>query len=96
MPPTPIMITTGTSATGDIITGTAVKLLINGLPAATLTAPVAGAACTGLVAASSAAKCIVNGLPVANITAGINGVNPATGVPIATTAINSSATSFIV
>ena len=72
--PTPIMVTTGTSVTGDLITGTAPTFLVKGLPIATITSPVSGAACTGVIAGSTAVNKIVHGLPMANITSMASGV----------------------
>lgn len=94
--PTPIMVTTGTSVTGDLITGTAVKLLVRGMPVATMTAPVSGAACTGLITATTAVNKLVMGLPMANITSAASGVNPATGAPVTTTAMATTGVNIIV
>lgn len=93
--PTPIMVTTGTSVTGDLITGTAPTFLVKGLPVATMTSPVSGAACTGVVANTTAVTKIVNGLPLANVTSMATGVNPATGVPVTTSAMVTSGINYI-
>lgn len=94
--PTPIMITTGTSAMGDIITGTAPTFLVNGLPVATIGSPASGAGCVGVIVASTAVTTLINGLPVADITSTIAGANPITGVPVTLPAVMSSAVTFIV
>ncbi len=93
--PTPIMVTAGTTVTGDIITGTAPTFLVMGMPVATLTSPVAGAACTGVLASSTAVTFLINGLPAANITAMASGVNTVTGVPVTTCAMATAGVTFI-
>lgn len=93
--PTPIMVTTGTTVTGDLVTGTAPTFLVKGLPVATVTAPVAGAACTGVIASSTAVRMMVNGLPVANITATVSGANTVTGVPVTTSAMATTGVNMI-
>lgn len=93
--PTPIMVTTGTSVTGDLITGTTPTFLVKGLPIATITSPVSGAACTGVIAGSTAVNKIVHGLPMANITSMASGVNPATGVPVTTSAMVTAGITYI-
>ncbi|MDO5449516.1 MAG: hypothetical protein Q4F30_01365 [Akkermansia sp.] len=94
--PTPIMITTGTTATGDIITGTCAKYIVKGMPVVTLTNPVAGPVCTGVVSASTAVNKICMGLPMADVTAVVNGANTVTGVPLATTAVNTAAVNYLI
>ena len=86
--PTPIMITTGVSATGDVVTGTAVNFLVHGLPIATLTSPVAGPMCAGV-------NKLVHGLPMANITSVATGANPITGVPVTTAAVVTTGINYI-
>lgn len=93
--PTPIMITTGVSATGDIVTGTAVNFLVHGLPIATLTSPVAGPMCAGVLSVSTAVNKLVHGLPMANITSVATGANPITGVPVTTAAVVTTGINYI-
>lgn len=93
--PTPIMVTTGTSVTGDIITGTAPNFLVKGLPVATMTSPVSGPACAGVIANTTAVTKLVNGLPLANITSVATGANPATGVPVTTSAMVTTGVNYI-
>lgn len=94
--PTPIMITTGTSATGDIITGTNVKFLVKGMPVVTLTNPVAGPVCTGVMTSTTAVNKICMGLPLADVTAMVTGANTVTGVPMTTVAANTTAMNYLV
>lgn len=94
--PTPIMTTTGTTATGDIVTGVCAKYLVKGMPIATLTNPVSGAACVGVLSNTTAVNKVCMGLPVADVTAMANGANPATGVPVATAAAVSTAVNYLI
>lgn len=94
--PTPIMTTTGTTATGDIITGTCAKYLVKGMPVVTLTNPVSGPACAGVMVNTTAVNKVCMGLPVADVTAMANGANPATGVPVATAAAVSTAVNYLI
>lgn len=94
--PTPIMITTGTTATGDIITGTCAKFIVKGMPVVALTNPVSGPACAGVMSNTTAVNKLCMGLPIADVTAMANGANPATGVPVATAAANSTAVNYLI
>lgn len=89
------MTSTGVSATGDMVTGTAVNYLVMGLPVATAASPVSGPACTGVVTQTTCVKLLMKGLPSANITSVATGVNPATGVPVTTPAAVSTAIKYI-
>ena len=94
MPP-PLIVPPPTSVTGDLITGTAPTFLVKGLPIATMASPVTGAACTGVIANTTAVTKIVNGLPMANITSMASGANPATGVPVTTSAMVTTGINYI-
>ncbi|MEG0332918.1 MAG: hypothetical protein RR607_00395 [Akkermansia sp.] len=93
--PTPLMVTTGTTATGDIITGTCAKILVKGMPVATITSPVSGATCVGVISSTSAVKLLFMGLPAANITSPVVGAHPITGIPITVPAMMSNAINII-
>lgn len=90
------MITTGTTATGDIITGTCANYLVMGMPVVTLTNPVAGPVCTGVMTSTTAVNKVIMGLPVADVTAVISGANTVTGVPLSTVAANTTATNYLI
>ena len=82
---TPIATIASATATGDIVVGPgAPTRLEKGLPAACVGDAVAGAACTGVITGTTALTTIMSGRPAANLTAPVTGVNPATGVPVAT------------
>lgn len=83
--PTPAATILNTTATGDAVTGPGCPLnLVNGLPVACMGDTVAGPVCTGAITVSTAVTRIVKGRPMANIGSVVFGVNPVTGVPVAT------------
>ncbi|MGN0903453.1 MAG: hypothetical protein ACI4M9_09210 [Succinivibrio sp.] len=73
------------TATGDVVTGPGMPTnLVNGLPQACLGDLVAGAVCVGAITFSTSVTYITKGRPVANLSALVSGVNPITGIPVAT------------
>lgn len=75
---------TSTTATGDTVTGPGAPTIIyNGMPASVVGDLVAGAACTGAIAASTS-MLLLMGRPAATLTSTVSGVNPVTGIPVAT------------
>lgn len=81
---TPIATLVNTTATGDIVTGPGAPTnIINGLPCACLGDAVVGPVVTGAITVTTAVTYIVKGRPVANLTSVVSGVNPITGVPMA-------------
>lgn len=83
--PFPVSTIAGVSATGDLITGPGFPcFLVNGLPVACMGDTVTGAVCTGAITVSMHPTYLVGGRPVASLTSMVAGVNPATGVPVAT------------
>lgn len=84
--PTPAATLLNLTATGDVITGPGMPTnLVNGLPVACMGDLVAGPVCVGAISMSTAVTHIVKGRPIANITAMVTGVNPITGIPVAST-----------
>ena len=76
-----------TTATGDVITGPGVALvLIGGLPAAVVGDLVSGGVLTGSITMGSMTV-LIGGRPAARVTSVVNGANNQTGVPVATTVI---------
>lgn len=76
-----------TTATGDVITGPGVPLvLIGGLPAAVVGDLVSGGVLTGAITMGSMTV-LIGGRPAARTTSVVNGANNQTGVPVATTVI---------
>lgn len=83
------------TATGDTITGPgAATVLIENIPAACMGDLVAGPACTGAITVGSPTVLIM-GRPAARVTSAVSGVNPATGVPVATTIVKGSIKTLI-
>lgn len=81
---TPIATLVNTTATGDVVTGPGAPTnIVNGLPCACIGDAVAGPAVTGAITVSTAVTYIVKGRPVANLTSVVSGVNPITGIPMA-------------
>ncbi len=73
-----------TTATGDAITGPGVAtVMIANMPASVVGDMVSGAACTGSIIMGSMTV-LIGGRPAARITSQVQGVNPITGVPVAT------------
>ncbi|MBQ9273616.1 MAG: PAAR domain-containing protein [Succinivibrio sp.] len=73
------------TATGDVVTGPGAPTnLINGIPTACMGDLVAGAMCTGAISVTTAVNFLVKGRPAANLGSLVNGVNPITGIPMAT------------
>ncbi len=83
--PTPKASLTNLTATGDLVTapGNPTRL-VNGLPTACMGDAVAGAVCTGVITATTAVTRLSMGRPVAVLGSVVTGVNPITGVPVAT------------
>lgn len=83
--PFPVMTLTNATATGDLITGPgAVGVLVKAMPVACMGDMVAGTVCTGAVSVSTSPNKIMRGRPVACMTSPVTGVNPITGIPVAT------------
>ena len=83
--PTPAATLLNTTATADVVTGPGMPLnIVNGLPVACMGDTVAGPVCTGVIAMSTAVNHSIKGRPIANIGAMVTGVNPITGIPVAT------------
>ena len=75
----------GVTATGDVVSGPgAPNILFNCLPVACIGDLVAGAVCIGAVSSTTAVTCLMDGRPLATLTSTVNGLNPITGVPVAT------------
>ncbi len=82
---TPAATLTNLTATGDVVTGPGMPLnLVNAIPVACIGDLVAGAACTGAISISPAVNHLIKGRPIADIGSAVSGVNPVTGVPMAT------------
>jgi uncharacterized Zn-binding protein involved in type VI secretion len=72
------------TVTGDPITGPGVEnVLIGDLPASVVGDMVDGAACDGAVTFGSL-SILIGGRPATRVTSPVVGVNPETGVPVAT------------
>ena len=83
--PFPIAALTGKTGTGDTITAPGCPtVLVKGKPVACLGDAVAGTACTGVIAQNPNPKVLIKARPVAKLTSVASGVNPASGVPVAT------------
>ena len=83
--PTPIATIANATATGDVVVGPGgVTTIVKGLPVACLGDAVAGPMCTGVITATTAVNKICKGRPLANLGSVVTGVNPMTGVPVAT------------
>lgn len=81
---TPIATLVNATATGDVVTGPGSPTnIVNGLPCACIGDVVTGPVVTGAISVTTAVTRIVKGRPVANLTAVVSGVNPITGVPMA-------------
>lgn len=73
------------TATGDAVTGPGMPTnLVNGLPQACMGDLVAGPVCTGAITATTAVNILTKGRPSANLGSVVTGVNPITGIPVAT------------
>lgn len=95
--PFPVSTLTGISATGDAIAGPGAPLyIVNGLPVACMGDAVAGAACTGVITTSMHPTMLILGRPVASLTCTVTGVNPITGIPVATVEAVSAGLNFLV
>lgn len=93
--PFPAARLTDMTATGDVITGPgAATVLIENMPAALMGDMVSGPACTGTITMGSPTVLIMN-RPAARVTSTVTGVNPATGVPVATTIIKGALRTLI-
>ncbi len=83
--PTPAATLASVSATGDIVSGpgwpTHLKMA---LPVSCMGDLVAGTVCTGAIAGTLHPTYLIGGRPVASIGCPITGVNPVTGIPVAT------------
>ncbi len=83
--PFPIARVGDVTASGDAITGPGVPtVLIGGQPASVMGDMVSGAAVQGPIAMGSPTV-LIGGRPAARVTSTVSGVNPITGVPVATT-----------
>lgn len=83
--PTPTATLANATATGDVISGPGMPTnLCNGLPIACMGDLVAGPMCTGAITVTTAVNNLVKGRPTANLGSVVTGVNPITGVPVAT------------
>lgn len=83
--PFPAMTLTTATATGDVITGPGgPPTLVKGIPVACMGDAVAGPVCTGVISGSTSPTRIAKGRPVAVVTSPVTGVNPITGIPVAT------------
>ncbi len=72
------------TATGDVVTGPGMPTnLVNGLPAACMGDLVAGPVCVGAISMTTAVNLLTKGRPTANLTSMVTGVNPITGIPVA-------------
>ncbi|MGN1280596.1 MAG: hypothetical protein ACI4UM_01645 [Succinivibrio sp.] len=73
------------TATGDVVTGPGMPTnLVNGLPQACMGDLVAGPVCVGAITATTAINYLTKGRPAANLSSVVTGVNPITGIPVAT------------
>lgn len=83
--PTPIATIANLTATGDVIVGPGgITSIVKGLPVACMGDAVAGPMCTGVITMTTAVNKICKGRPMANLGAVVTGVNPMTGIPVAT------------
>ena len=72
------------TVTGDTITGPGVpNVIVGGMPAAVVGDLVAGNACTGAITMGSMTV-LFGARPAARVTSPVTGVNPYSGVPVAT------------
>ena len=86
--PTPSATLVNLTATGDVVTGPGMPTnLVNGLPQACMGDTVTGAVCTGVITATTAINVLTKGRPSANLGSVVTGVNPITGVPVATSLV---------
>lgn len=73
------------TATGDTITGPgSPTVLVGGKPVSNMGDAIAGPACTGAITMGSPTV-LATSRPVSRVTSTVTGVNPASGVPVATT-----------
>lgn len=83
--PTPSATLANVTATGDVVTGPGMPTnLVNGLPQACMGDIVTGAVCVGAISMTTSLNLLTKGRPTANLTSMVTGVNPLTGVPVAT------------
>ncbi len=82
---TPAATLANLTATGDVITAVGSPVnLVNGIPQACLGDMVTGPVCVGAISVTTAVNFIVKGRPAADLSSVVSGVNPVTGVPVAT------------
>lgn len=78
--PTPSATLVNLTATGDVVTGPGMPTnLVNGLPQACM-----GDLVTGAVTVTTAVNMLTKGRPCTNLGSVVTGVNPLTGIPVAT------------
>ncbi|MBQ8477011.1 MAG: hypothetical protein IJ505_00750 [Succinivibrio sp.] len=83
--PTPCATLANVTATGDVVTGPGMPTnLVNGLPCACMGDMVVGAVCTGAITFTTSINLLTKGRPTANLGSVVSGVNPITGIPVAT------------
>jgi hypothetical protein len=94
--PMPIAVMTSHTGTGDTVVGPgSMKVLCKGKPAVTMGASVTGAACVGTAAVNPNPQVLVENKPVLHLTSQATGSNPATGAPVTTPIIDTSATTIL-
>ncbi len=87
---------TDTTVTGDVITGPGVPtVLICGLPAAVMGDMVSGTVCVGTITLGSPTV-LIGGRMAARVTSVVNGNNPISGVPVATTVLGPGAVTVLI
>lgn len=84
MPP-PSATLVNLTSTGDVVTGPGMPTnLVNGLPQARMGDLVTGAVCTGAVTVTTAVNMLTKERHCTNLGSVVTGVNPLTGIPVAT------------
>ena len=85
---TPAATLANLTATGDVVTGPGMPTnLVNGLRAACMGDLVTGPVVVGAITVSTALNHLVKGRPIANIGSVVTGVNPITGIPMASAVV---------